>query len=133
MKIAILNGPNLNLLGKREPEIYGNLTFEAYLSNLKSKFPKISFDFKIEDSGVNSDMIYFTPLLEERYDQNPFKALTREYPIDFVYPQQDKYTFSITIPEGYQVESVPAPLAIAIDNNMVVYKYNIRLYPDKNP
>lgn len=55
MKIAILNGPNLNLLGKREPEIYGNLTFEAYLSNLKSKFPKISFTYF--QSNIEGELI----------------------------------------------------------------------------
>ncbi len=37
MKILIVNGPNLNLLGKREPQIYGNQSFEAYLEELKSK------------------------------------------------------------------------------------------------
>jgi 3-dehydroquinate dehydratase-2 len=41
MKILILNGPNLNLLGKREPEIYGNLTFEVYFDALKKKYPNI--------------------------------------------------------------------------------------------
>ena len=38
MKICIINGPNLNLLGKREPEVYGNQTFEDYFSVLKGKF-----------------------------------------------------------------------------------------------
>lgn len=41
MKIAIINGPNLNLLSKREPEIYGHTTFEDYLEVLQSAFPKI--------------------------------------------------------------------------------------------
>jgi len=39
-KILIINGPNLNLLGKREPEIYGTLTFEEWFETLKSKFPE---------------------------------------------------------------------------------------------
>ncbi len=45
MKIAIINGPNLNLLGKRETEIYGNLDFDAYLKELRAKFPAISFSY----------------------------------------------------------------------------------------
>ena len=41
MKLLILNGPNLNLLGKREPTIYGSETFEAYLKVLQAKYPDI--------------------------------------------------------------------------------------------
>lgn len=56
MKIAIINGPNLNLLGKREPEVYGSLTFEQYLDDLKQQFPAVSFDYfqsNVEGEIVN--------------------------------------------------------------------------------
>ena len=45
MKLSIINGPNLNLLGKREPNIYGNESFDAYLGFLKKKYSKINFDY----------------------------------------------------------------------------------------
>ncbi|HKX86513.1 MAG TPA: type II 3-dehydroquinate dehydratase [Flavobacterium sp.] len=45
MKILIINGPNLNLLGKREPEIYGNQDFENYFENLQIKFPNLNLEY----------------------------------------------------------------------------------------
>jgi len=45
MKLSIINGPNLNLLGKREPNIYGNQSFDVYLNFLKKKYSKINFDY----------------------------------------------------------------------------------------
>ncbi|MDO5104905.1 type II 3-dehydroquinate dehydratase [Capnocytophaga sp.] len=56
MKIAIINGPNLNLLGKREPEIYGNQTFEDFFAALQKKFPKMQltyFQSNIEGEIIN--------------------------------------------------------------------------------
>ena len=44
-KILIINGPNLNLLGKREPEIYGGLSMEKYLDNLRATFPDIEIEY----------------------------------------------------------------------------------------
>ena len=44
-KLIIINGPNLNLLGKREPEIYGNLTFTDFLKQLKSKYSNVQLDY----------------------------------------------------------------------------------------
>lgn len=53
MKIGILNGPNLNLLGQREPEIYGAEGFEAYLKSLKDRFPQYEFRyFQSNDEGA---------------------------------------------------------------------------------
>lgn len=45
MKISIINGPNLNLLGTREPGVYGDQTFETYLSRLKSKYSDVKIDY----------------------------------------------------------------------------------------
>lgn len=55
MKVIIINGPNLNLLGKREPSIYGNESFEAYLSMLRSEFSDISIDYY--QSNVEGEII----------------------------------------------------------------------------
>lgn len=55
MKILILNGPNLNLLGKREPTIYGNLTFNEYFDSLKKKYSTI--DLHYYQSNVEGELI----------------------------------------------------------------------------
>ena len=45
MKILIINGPNLNMLGQREPGIYGSSSFDAYLPQLRERFPNIDIDY----------------------------------------------------------------------------------------
>lgn len=70
MRIDILNGPNLNLLGKREPGIYGTESFESYLEQLKKAFPKVDLHYfqsnvegelinKLHEIGFTSDGIIF--------------------------------------------------------------------------
>lgn len=55
MKIQIINGPNLNLLGKREPGIYGSEGFETFLKELSVKYPQIKFDYY--QSNVEGELI----------------------------------------------------------------------------
>lgn len=70
MNILILNGPNLNLLGKREPGIYGNQSFELFFDKLKSQYPALSLHYfqsniegelinKIHEVGFSFDGIVF--------------------------------------------------------------------------
>src|SRR3984957_4307389 len=72
MQIAIINGPNLNLLGTREPGVYGNQTFEQYYGELKKKYPAVTFSYfqsNVEGElinewqrvGFSSDGILFNP------------------------------------------------------------------------
>lgn len=55
MKLIIINGPNLNLLGKREPEVYGNQTFEMYFAALKTQFPLV--DLSYYQSNIEGELI----------------------------------------------------------------------------
>lgn len=55
MKIAIINGPNLNLLGKREPGIYGSESFDEFLEQLRTKFPAVSITFF--QSNIEGELI----------------------------------------------------------------------------
>lgn len=55
MKIQIINGPNLNMLGKREPEIYGSQSFETYLAALRKQFAGVQLDFY--QSNIEGELI----------------------------------------------------------------------------
>ncbi|ACU59836.1 type II 3-dehydroquinate dehydratase [Chitinophaga pinensis] len=55
MQIAIINGPNLNLLGKREPGIYGNESFESYFERLKAQYPDVQLTYF--QSNIEGEMI----------------------------------------------------------------------------
>lgn len=68
MRILIINGPNINLLGKREPSIYGSVTFEDYLASLRARYADVQIDYfqsniegelinKIHEAGVEVDGI----------------------------------------------------------------------------
>jgi 3-dehydroquinate dehydratase-2 len=71
-KITIINGPNLNLLGKREPSVYGNEDFDSYLKKIQQHYPDVEFDYfqsniegeiidAIQKAGFNSNGIILNP------------------------------------------------------------------------
>jgi 3-dehydroquinate dehydratase-2 len=66
MKVLIVNGPNLNLLGSREPEIYGTISMEEYLENIKSEFS--FYEIKYYQSNIEGEII-------NRLQEDDFDAL----------------------------------------------------------
>lgn len=74
---------------------------------------------------IIADKIYFSPFLFLATDENPFKQEVREYPVDFIFPHQDKYMISIMIPEGYEFETLPQSKAIKFPDNSMQFSYLI--------
>lgn len=122
---------------------YSNTSKDSYLEKLEKRLEGIEigeFSSTVDDfskpvienysfthnsvSEIIGDKIYFPPLLFFTQKENPFKQEKREYPVDFVFPNQDKYTITIAIPEGYAVESMPAPAAVTM-GEMGKFSFNI--------
>ena len=66
MKIAIINGPNLNLLGTREIDIYGNMPFEKFLDQLCKKYPSVEFSYY--QSNIEGELINALQLVGFEYE-----------------------------------------------------------------
>ncbi|MBF6608512.1 MAG: DUF3857 domain-containing protein [Flavobacterium sp.] len=126
-------------------ENYLGIKTENYLERLETKYKGLEIDdYKLSNGSdlekpvsetysfthnnlteIIGDRMYFSPLLFFVVNKNPFTQEKREYPVDFVFPHQDKYVISITIPEGYMIESVPKPAQITMEENIGTFKYNI--------
>ena len=66
MKIAIINGPNLNLLGTREISVYGNMSFEMFLDQLTQKYPSVEFSYY--QSNIEGEIVNALQLVGFEYD-----------------------------------------------------------------
>ena len=74
--------------------------------------------------GIGGKM-YVSPFLFFALTENPFKQDVREYPVDFVFPKQYKFNISLTVPEGYAVETLPQAKALSLPDNLGNFKYVI--------
>ncbi|MCL9806723.1 DUF3857 and transglutaminase domain-containing protein [Flavobacterium amniphilum] len=106
-----------------------NSEVSSYVIDNKSDLSKPvveTYSFKNTNSAeVIGDKIFFSPLLFFSMAESPFKQEKREYPVDFVFPNQEKYLTIINMPEGYAVESMPEPISIVFTEQMLTYKFNI--------
>ncbi|HTI92235.1 MAG TPA: type II 3-dehydroquinate dehydratase [Puia sp.] len=93
MHIAIINGPNLNLLGLREPEVYGSQTFEHYYDSLRAKYPAIEFSYF--QSNVEGELI------------NELQRVG--YSVDGVIINPGGYTHT-SVAIGDAIAAIPAPV-----------------------
>ncbi|MCL8009040.1 transglutaminase [Gelidibacter japonicus] len=86
------------------------------------------YDYNLK-SGIEQigDKVFLTPMLFFAPKENPFKQDKREYPIDFVYSFNDKYTINVMIPDGYMVESMPESSVVQFQENAGEFKYIAKL------
>lgn len=95
--------------------------------NMEDLYQPIQVEYEFNHNNVVEiigSKMYFSPFLFLNYTENPFTQEKREYPIDFLYPRQDKYTFTITIPEGYEIESLPKATNLSIIDDLGAFKFN---------
>jgi len=118
MKILIVNGPNLNLLGTREPEIYGTVSMADFLENLKEKFPEdeiLFFQSNVEGEIINR-------LQEDDYEAliiNPAAYTHYSYAIadclrNIQKPKIEVHISNIYKREEFRQKSVTAPYTDAV-------------------
>jgi len=85
-----------------------------------------NYSFKNNNSvEIIGDKMYFAPLFFFATTENLFKQEKREYPVDFVFPNKDRFIINITIPEGYTVESLPKSISIPMTDKLIDVKYQI--------
>ena len=126
-------------------ERYNATNKESYLEQLEKKYPGIEIgEYEVlnktdlskpivenysftHNNAVEKigDKMYFSPMVFYADTKNIFTQEKRDYPIDFIYPHQDKYNVSFTIPEGYTVETSPQSKSVAMVDDIGSFKYLI--------
>lgn len=83
---------------------------------------------QVEDLG---NVLYLNPMIYGTWSENPFKGTERIYPVDFGVPFTDMIITEITLPEGFEVESLPERISLAMPNNAAILNYSANLVGNK--
>ncbi|MEM1320257.1 MAG: DUF3857 domain-containing protein [Bacteroidota bacterium] len=112
-------------LEERFPDIsLQNVSFKEF-EDINSNFIA-EMDCKIPDCAqVSGDFMYFSPVIHTNFEENPFKAQKRDYPVDIPYPFKEQLVFNLKIPEGYKVEELPTSAKVSLPNKGGVFQYFI--------
>ncbi len=93
-----------------------------------SKPVQLTAEYHMEEAPDLANILYIKPILWNEYKDNPFKAPQRLYPIEFNYPFEDIYQLNLTIPKGYQVESVPKNVNTKTKDGSIRFLYQTRVF-----
>lgn len=131
MRILIINGPNLNLLGTREPEIYGTISMDEYLEKLKTEF--LSYELKYYQSNIEGELI--NKLQEDNFDAvviNPGAFTHYSYAIadclkNIQKPKIEVHISNIYKREEFRQKSVTATYTDAVLSGFGLQGYRLAL------
>lgn len=84
----------------------------------------VNYDVMIKND-TSENVIYFNPMLEEGYKENPFKAADRKYPVEMPYGFDETYIFNMEIPEGYAVDELPKSTKVTFNEDEGFFEYLI--------
>jgi len=96
-----------------------NLESLGEILKTKCKFTSSQF------ANANGDFIYLQPLLFSTKEENPFETEERSYPVEFGARIDERVTFTLTIPEGYEIETLPEPTRVVLPEKAAAFTYNI--------
>lgn len=89
-------------------------------------------DLSMEDyARPMAHLLTFNPILLGRMDESPFRTPVRMYPVDFTYPRVNTYVATITLPDGYEVDELPAPVEISMPDNSIAYQRTVTMMGDR--
>ena len=111
-----------------EKEYHGLEISDYKVDNVNDIYKPIVEEFSFVDKGnveIIGNKIYMAPISFLTIKENPFKAETRKYPVDFNFPAKDTYNFSVKIPAGYKVEFLPEPVSVDLIDNLGYFKFNV--------
>nr|WKN37727.1 transglutaminase domain-containing protein [Tunicatimonas sp. TK19036] len=72
------------------------------------------------------DMIYLTPVVLGRLDENPFKSESRAYPVDYPYPEKETFMLTLSVPDDYTVDEMPEDMVIALPGNAAIFSFTAK-------
>jgi len=93
--------------------------------NLLEEPIKIHYDLSFK-TGESQDIIYYSPVIQSSFAENPFKAAERMYPVEMPYPVDETYGLNMEIPAGYVVEELPKSSKVAYNGNEGFFEYLIQ-------
>jgi hypothetical protein len=96
------------------------------LTNLDSIYHPVKEEYEVKiKNKVTSvgNLVYINPLLFEQVVSNPFKSEERKYPVDFIYPSEKTYLFTLNLPKGAQVVELPKTLALKLQDGSASIQY----------
>lgn len=131
MKILIINGPNLNLLGKRQPEIYGNKNFEEYLATLQEKYKDLKLSYyqsnsegeiidKLQETGFDHDGIILNAGAYTHYSYAISDAIS-----SIKAPVIEVHISNIYARESFRKQSCTAPNCIGVITGFGLDSYRL--------
>jgi 3-dehydroquinate dehydratase-2 len=133
MKIAIINGPNLNLLGKREPGIYGSTSFEDFFGELKKAYPEVELSY--QQSNVEGELVNY--LQEAGFDADGIllnagaythtSVAIRDAITAVARPTVEVHLSQVYRREEFRHRSLIAPVCIGVITGFGPFSYDLAL------